>query len=415
VPARLPSCLHHHSIGKSHVSRRSLQRPRSGIVHLAGLHGFSNRSCIVRLAGCRVPTVPASCALRAVFPLQVADIVALEWATTQSLQQGENEYRPALVLHVLGTAVPPVVPPAVGAAAKLPAAHSEAAARCRPQLGTPSSASGDRQAAAQPSSRAVAASAGVSPLAATPMAAVSRGGGAGGGVGGLSIRRCAVMCAARLEEAGEGEDSDQEDSPSSDSAGSNPSDSDTGSESAHRAASAAAAAGPAAAVAASSAALLREWRLLGELEYVLRLAMMECRERTSHHELTDERIAMAFQASSVPATTGFSAAGVAPEGNASALASSTRRRSGTAASARWRGTAVGSSPACAVDDVTVGVQRLSFTPKGGAGLQAEAGPHPAVPPPAAKQGGSETGGSAGGAASGRRRSARKSGFGSPVQ
>ncbi|PRW44576.1 1 domain-containing [Chlorella sorokiniana] len=261
--------------------------------------------------------------------LQVCDIVGLEWETTRSLNQGENEYRPALVLHVLHSS----------------GSSSDEEADQRQQgpavAAAPGTAGRDRRAALQ--------AAAASPLPTPPRQQ-------GGAVLGSSL-------------------------------------------------------------------LQREWQLLGELEYVLRLCILESREQLPHHEVTDERIQMAFQATSAhsaaAALGGSSTALAGPSfhaGPAAAAAAaaldaggSARQRDGSAvAAARWRSAAAEAAAAVregvreGVEAVTLGVRQLSFTPGGSA-----------VAPPG-EGGASEAGGAAAGRTRGSSRAGGR-GFGSPVQ
>lgn len=274
-------------------------------------------------------TSPRSC--------QVCDIVGLEWETTQSLNQGENEYRPALVLHVLqssgvGAAPAPAAADAV-ALAPQPADRDTAAkqlaaapqrtpdsaatrpsSRARSRLGA--EAAGGAGGSREPSpSKAVAAGM-VTPQLARPSPVAAASGRLGAGVGG-SIRRYAVMLNMQRGEESDGEDEEgsegeHEGSRGGQAAGSSSDDEPDRRQQAAAPAAAQAAPGTAgrdrrAALQAAAASPLpmppaqqggsalgsslvqREWQLLGELEYVLRLCILEGREQLPHHEVTVRR------------------------------------------------------------------------------------------------------------------------------
>ena len=112
--------------------------------------------------------------------------------------------------------------------------------------------------------------------------------------------------------------------------------------------------------------------------------------------LQDERILMAFQATSVPPAAASGAQHVTGGG-------STLRQQGRSSKVRWRSAAAGAAPppSAGVDALTAGVRQLSFTP--GAPAAAAAGA-----PSAAGESGSTAGTRRGGRPRGR-------GFGSPVQ
>lgn len=385
--------------------------------------------------------------------LQVSDIVALEWETTQSLNQGDNEYRPALVLHVFssgGTGIG-AAPSAAGddtASKQLPGTPPSTGARpgsSRASARRPPAGRGKDPAAAG-SGAAAADGAGMpSPVAGTPQGPPAPRGGSGG-VGG-SIRRCAVMCNP-LHSADEDDAEEHLSAGSSSSAGSQDgANSENGSSSDGEDASPVAAARVAAQEVASSSrgGLQQEWQLLGELEYVLRLCILEGREQAAHQEVTvrlgaacwlgwqagvcrlscwlcscgedaglcglvacyshavlqlpclqDERILMAFQVTSVPPAAASGAQHVTGGG-------STLRQQGRSSKVRWRSAAAGAAPppSAGVNALTAGVRQLSFTP--GAPAAAAAGA-----PSAAGESGSTAGTRRGGRPRGR-------GFGSPVQ
>lgn len=222
-------------------------------------------------------------------PLQVSDIVGLEWHTTQSLHQGENEYRPALVLHVLPPSAPAPAPgeaaAACSSATRQPASTPAASGRSRSRLGTDTA------------ERAAAAGRSLSPTK-TPVSArpsPSAAGLAGG------IRRCAIMLSARHAHEEEGSGSECGDGEGSqagsagDSAGGSAGSEEDEEESVseeeeeqqqHASRASGTSSLPPLAAPLGSALLQREWQLLGELEYVLRLCILESREQVEHQDVT---------------------------------------------------------------------------------------------------------------------------------
>eukprot|EP00887_Chlorella_sp_A99_P001669 scaffold8.g1669.t1 len=221
----------------------------------------------------------------------VGDIHCIEWATTQSLGHGELEFQPALVLYVSGS-------PAGGAGA-----GGDAAGRPPPGLGTPQGAPGLRRFAVQCS------------------------GPAGGGAGGVGASGPASDAGSECEaEEGSGssgsQDADEEEEEGRNDGGS------------------------------GSQALTEQWRVLGQLEYLLRLCVLENLEGRPHHTLTDERIRMAFLAPGPPGAPGGAG------GGAGALRAHAR---GGGSAAAWTppSTAAGATPA-GVDEVTTGIKRLNF-------------------------------------------------------
>lgn len=209
--------------------------------------------------------------------------MALEWETAQGLGQGENEYSPALVLHiwqqaggVLGaTGTPPEAPAPVAAAVA-----AEAASGC--EAHTPP-ASGLRLASPASSRRGGRGPQGPATTAggqdATPLPAARGGGGAG--VGG-TMRRCAITLSPQ-----QAADSDAEDSSDDGALG--------GGGAAHGKAAedgdggvggdGKALGGHGGQQPSGAAVLQRQWELLGELEFVLRLCTLESREQAPHHAI----------------------------------------------------------------------------------------------------------------------------------
>lgn len=309
-----------------------LWRQKQGnVLRLLGALGLAERGSPVPLAFART-TAPCFCLL------QVCDIVGLDWETTQSLNQGDNEYRPALVLHVLhsgsaaGAAAGPAAAGAVAGeaapqagdrdtAAKQPlavqqlvapqrtpdSAASRPGSRARSRLGA-EAAAGSTSGSQEPSPSKAALAAGmVTPQPARPSPGAAASGRLGAGVGG-SIRRYAVMLNMRRGGESDGEEDEegsedgrggQADGSSSDdeldqrqqaAAAAAPTPSTAGHD--RRAALQAAAASPLppqlaqqGGPALGSSLLQREWQLLGELEYVLRLCILESREQLPHHEV----------------------------------------------------------------------------------------------------------------------------------
>ena len=214
--------------------------------------------------------------------------MALEWETTQSLQQGDNEYAPALVLHVWQGGGGAAEPPPPLQQHDSPAVAGSAAAAAEGQPGTPAAGASASRPTSRASSRRGGGTAGQAdtspavqqtPGAATPPGAVRP---SAGGLGGC-VRRCAVMCNMRTpgdsDADSASDDDDEECTPGSDAgsgAGSVRSADGHGGRQL----------GGGAAPAAGSAVLQREWELLGELEYVLRLCMLEGREQAPHQEVT---------------------------------------------------------------------------------------------------------------------------------
>ncbi|PSC69926.1 1 domain-containing [Micractinium conductrix] len=350
--------------------------------------------------------------------LQISDIVALEWETTQSLQQGDNEYAPALVLHVWQGGGGAAEPPPPLQQHDSPAVAGSAAAAAEGQPGTPAAGASASRPTSRASSRRGGGTAGQAdtspavqqtPGAATPPGAVRP---SAGGLGGC-VRRCAVMCNMRTpgdsDADSASDDDDEECTPGSDAgsgAGSVRSADGHGGRQL----------GGGAAPAAGSAVLQREWELLGELEYVLRLCMLEGREQAPHQEVTDDKIWLAFEAASVPPAAGAALAGgpapVPPSGHrgggtaAAQLAAADgglAGRSSTAAAARWRSAAAGAAHALSAgeDAMTAGVRQLSFTPPAAGAAAAGAAADSGDPAGSGRQTRSRRGG-------GR-------GFGSPVQ
>ena len=296
-----------------------------------------------RCAACRAPSsssyVPAlSCPLPLPPPRvsQVCDIVGLEWETTQSLNQGENEYRPALVLHVLHSGGAAATAAAAADAAGQPADRATAAkqplsapqrtpdsvasrpgSRARSRLGAEAAGSGNGSREPSPSNAAAGLVTPPQLLRPSPSAAAT--GRLAGGVGG-SIRRYAVMLNMRRGEDSDGEEEDSSECEHEGGRQGHAAGSSSDEEPDQRrrqviesAASAAAAAPPGTAsrdrraalqaaaasplpalpqqggAALGSSLVQREWQLLGELEYVLRLCILESREQLPHHEVTVRR------------------------------------------------------------------------------------------------------------------------------
>ncbi|KAI7841085.1 hypothetical protein COHA_005312 [Chlorella ohadii] len=158
--------------------------------------------------------------------LQVCDIVGLEWETTQSLNQGENEYRPALVLHVLHSGGAAAAPAATADTAARPAdrdmaakqqlsapqrtpdsAASRPSSRARSRLGAEAAGSGNGSQEPSPSKAVAGLVTPTQLLRPSPSAAAS--GRLAAGVGG-SIRRYAVMLNMRRGEDSDGEEDGSE-------------------------------------------------------------------------------------------------------------------------------------------------------------------------------------------------------------
>lgn len=123
----------------------------------------------------------------------------------------------------------------------------------------------------------------------TPFAGLARpspsGRGCASAVGGC-IRRYAIMLNLQPSADEEEAEEDDEGSQASD-------DTDGGSLASHadsasggRGRGGAASPGLPLPLGAASGALQREWRLLGGLEYVLRLCILECREQAAHQDVT---------------------------------------------------------------------------------------------------------------------------------
>lgn len=202
--------------------------------------------------------------------------MGLEWETTQSLGQGENEYRPALVLHIWqssGATVAGAEAPTPAAAAGAQAADGEL--RTPPGSSSrPASRASSRRGGQGAEDSAGAAGGG----AGTPQHAPWGGGTAG--VGG-ALRRCAVIL--NPQPATDGGDSDSDDDAGGgaahDAVGEDSDDSAGGGVPGLPS-------GHGGLQPGGAAALQREWRLLGELEFVLRLCILECREQAPHQAVT---------------------------------------------------------------------------------------------------------------------------------
>ncbi|KAL4428513.1 hypothetical protein ABPG75_002602 [Micractinium tetrahymenae] len=373
---------------------------------------------------------PGECA--AALRLQVADIAALEWETTQSLGQGENEYRPALVLHVWqsgGTAgaawaageplasTPAGAPADGGGLSTPPASSSRPASRARSKQGGKAAAEQAATATEPAPPPAAPAAAAAGGDAVTPVPAARAGSSAG--VGG-SLRRCAIILNPRhADSSSDSEDGAEGGGGTARDAADEDDDSDGSERGGRRPLGLPGGYGgqqPA------SAALQQQWQLLGELEYVLRLCALEWREQAPSHEITDERILLHFQSTSAPTSTHAYHSTAAPATLAGPHDAALQRRGSAAAAAaaqRWRSAAAGAAHAISggVEALTQDVRQLSFTP-GGSGHSGNAAAMAAVviattSEPEAR--GPEADGSASRrqTRSGSRAGGR--GFGSPVQ